>query len=89
MFARTALLTLTLFGQAPLQCQRARPASQEREETPPEALWMLAERFRQGGDVQARRRTLEFLVERYPSSRFAERARIMLVDGDVSGDAGP
>lgn len=76
MRAVLALAVSALLGGAPLQCagEPDEPALR-RYETPPEALWDLAERFSAAGDVAGRRRTLEFLVERYPSSRFAHRAR--------------
>ena len=64
---------------------------QAREETAGDALWALAERFRTEGDADARTRTLRFLVERYPSSRFAVEARHELGAGTTgaAGDAGP
>ncbi len=71
----SVLLVGALLAQAPLQCSREPDPELRREETPPEALYGLAERFRSRGDEAARRETLEFLVERYPSSRFAVRAR--------------
>jgi TolA-binding protein len=58
-----------------------------RYETPPEALYDLAERFQKEGDLPARRATLEYIVERYPNSRFAVMAKEELeratpADGD-------
>ncbi|MEZ4405742.1 MAG: hypothetical protein R3A52_04485 [Polyangiales bacterium] len=67
-----AALALML-ALAPLQCPSRRPPDLAREETPGEALWAL-ERFAAAGDVASQRETLRFLVERYPSSRFAPRA---------------
>lgn len=69
---------LALLAVAPLQCPSPPRPEQAREESPGEALWLLAERFGERGDAAARRSTLTFLVERYPSSRFAERARLAL-----------
>lgn len=65
----------SLLAQAPLQCARDEPAELRRYETPPEALHELAERFRAEGNEAARRETLEFLLERYPNSRYARQAR--------------
>jgi TolA-binding protein len=46
----------------------------------------LAEQFRAQGDEAARTRTLEYLIERYPSSREAERARLELgADREATG----
>jgi hypothetical protein len=75
---------LGLATLAPLQCPSTPPPERAREESPAEALWLLAERFTAQGDHAARRATLAFLVERYPSSRYAERARIAL-----TADAAP
>lgn len=62
---------------APLQCGTS-PRGPDFEDSPGQALWELSERFEAEGDEAARRRTLEHLIERYPSSRFAERARVAL-----------
>ncbi len=67
-----------MLALAPLQCSRPPAEHPEYEDSPAEALWDLSERFREAGDEAARRRTLEYLIERYPSSRFAERARVTL-----------
>ncbi len=74
---RAALLAVAL-ALAPLQCGGPPREHPEYEDSPAEALWDLSERFAQAGDDDARRRTLEYLIERYPSSRFAERARVTL-----------
>jgi hypothetical protein len=63
---------------APLQCGRPPSEHPYYEDSPAEALWDLSERFQADGDEAGRRRTLEYLIERYPSSRFAERARVTL-----------
>lgn len=74
---------------APLQCPSPRRPENAREESPGEALWALAERFAAEGDGAARRATLSFLVERYPASRFAMRARDALsTGGSEAGDGG-
>ena len=46
-----------------------------RSETPGEALYRLAAEFHRAGNERGRRSTLEFLVRRYPTSRWAVMAR--------------
>jgi TolA-binding protein len=75
-----AATLLAVLAAAPLQCPSRQTASSAREESPPEALWDLAERFAAQGDPRAARATLSYLNERYPSSRYAERARLALAD---------
>jgi hypothetical protein len=77
--ALRAIVGFAVFASlAPLQCPSTPRPERAREETPAEALWQLSERFGQQGDPGAQRATLTFLVERYPASRFAERARAAL-----------
>lgn len=83
--ARTLALLLASGAVAPLQCPARRPVELRHEESPEEALWLLSERFGSSQSVVARRATLEFLIERYPTSRYAERARIAL---ETQPDAG-
>ena len=78
-----ALATAVLAGSlglslAPFQCASDPDESLRQEETAPEALWNLAERFHAEHDDDARLRTLHYLVDHYPSSRFSERARLAL-----------
>ncbi|HVU02160.1 MAG TPA: hypothetical protein VHE30_10420 [Polyangiaceae bacterium] len=79
----SAILLLAAFSQAPLQCSHEEDPALRKYETPPEALYDLAERFKAKGETAAHRDTLRYLVERYPSSRFAVRAKEELgaVDG--------
>ena len=70
-----ALLCVSLSGFAPLQCGGESDEAMRHYETPAEALYGLASRFRAQGDGKAWRATLQYLVERYPSSRFAVRAK--------------
>ena len=65
---------LLLVLSAPFQCASDPDPNRRLEDTPSEALWRLAERFEASGDEDARRMTLEELVERYPGSREAARA---------------
>jgi TolA-binding protein len=73
-------IAIALVLAAPLQCGGAHP-DVPREETAPEALYGLAQRFHQRGEDQAYRETLGEVVERFPSSRWAERARVELDGG--------
>jgi hypothetical protein len=88
-----AALALAALALAPLQCAPRRgpgPGDATRdgaggaaaegagEDSAPEALWALAERLGADGATDARRRTLEYLVERYPSSRFSRKAALAL-----------
>lgn len=68
-------LVLALALSAPFQCASDPDPNRRLEDSPAEALWDLAERFESEGDTAARRTTLEQLVERYPSSSEAHRAR--------------
>ncbi len=72
------LLFVLLLALAPMQCGSPPGEHPEFEDNPAEALWDLSERFGADGDEDGQTRTLEYLVERYPSSRFAERARVAL-----------
>lgn len=68
-------LAVPLMGRAPLQCSSEPEPSQRPYETPAQALYGLAQRFREAGDDAAWRATLEHLVARYPNDRFARQAR--------------
>lgn len=77
------LLLLAVLG-APFQCPSEPDPASAREERPGEALYGLAQEFREAGDEDAWRRTLEHLVRRYPSSRFAVTAREDLADAGIA-----
>ncbi|WP_437663235.1 hypothetical protein [Sorangium sp. So ce1182] len=80
------LVLLAAVARAPYQCGASEVDPDRRiYEDPSEALYDLAERFKARGDRGAHADTLRFLVERYPSSRFAEMARR---DLEALGDAG-
>jgi hypothetical protein len=75
-FIGTGGLVCALFvSNAPLQCSGEPPPEARRYETPPDALYDLAGRFKKRGDARAYRETLQYLVEKYPNSRFAVRAK--------------
>lgn len=67
--------TTSLMATAPFQCGKEIDPGLRQEETAGDALWALSQTFADAGDRAAERRTLEFLVERYPSSRYASAAR--------------
>jgi len=81
------VLGLATLGQAPLQCGGEPDYSLRQHETPGEALYGLAEQFKAEGDEAAWRKTLERLIERYPNSRFAARAKLDLQK--AAGEPGP
>ena len=72
-----------LSSAAPLQCRGDPPPETRRYETPPDALYDLANRFKKQGDERAYRETLRYLAERYPNSRFA-----MLAKDELRADGG-
>ena len=83
---RTAIgasLLIGMLGSAPMQCKHDPDPSNRREDTAGDALWDLAEDFRAKGNEEGRKQTLRFLVEKYPSNRFAPAARAEL-DGTPS-----
>ncbi|MEZ4376122.1 MAG: tol-pal system YbgF family protein [Polyangiaceae bacterium] len=69
------LFAILLASSAPMQCASEPDFDERREETPGEALFGLAEQFKAQGNEKARRETLEYLIAKYPNSRFAEMAR--------------
>jgi outer membrane protein assembly factor BamD (BamD/ComL family) len=89
MIARVLAIALSL-SFAPLQCGHDPDPALRPDETPGDALWRLAHRFQDERDPVAARRTLEYLVERYPASRWAPAARDELSKPpfivDASGD---
>lgn len=54
------------------------------EETPGEALYGLAQDFQKAGDRGGWQRTLEYLIRRYPSSRFAVTAKQDLANAGLA-----
>ncbi|UJR81594.1 tetratricopeptide repeat protein [Sandaracinus amylolyticus] len=82
-----AVVLAASFAFAPLQCGSAPDPDRRREDSPAEALLGLAERFGEEGDDDARRTTLRHLIERYPDSREAERARMWLEQDEASTGA--
>jgi TolA-binding protein len=68
-------LCLLLGLYAPFQCGSSRDPDLRREDTAGDALWGLAEQFKKEGNQEGHKRTLRYLLERYPSHRFAQAAR--------------
>jgi TolA-binding protein len=81
---RGAALSLLLASAsfAPFQCASETDPNKRREEEPGEALYGLAEQFKAKGDQKARADTLRYIVKKYPTSRFAERARLDLGEAE-------
>jgi outer membrane protein assembly factor BamD (BamD/ComL family) len=78
-----------VFAVAPLQCPHDNDAAHCWDDAPGDGLWDLAQKFRDTHDDAAARRTLELLVERYPSSRFAPAAREQLAGVAEAGTPPP
>lgn len=74
---------------APFQCASDPDPDRAMEDSAPRALWDLSVRFEAEGNEQARRTTLEQLVERYPSSRYAQRAQVVLEDEPTTAEPTP
>lgn len=62
-------------GLAPLQCGKDPDPSLRMEDSAGDALWKLAEDFQAKGNPEARKETLRFLVDHYPSNRHVAAAR--------------
>ncbi len=69
---------------APYQCATSKE-QRPLEDTAPKALWLLSERFQKEGDSKARETTLHQIIEQYPGSRYASRARSELGIADPDG----
>jgi outer membrane protein assembly factor BamD (BamD/ComL family) len=89
MIARSLALAAVALALAPLQCPHQNDAAHCWDDAPGDGLWDLAQKFRADHDDAAARRTLEFLVERYPSSRYAPAAREELARSAEEGGAAP
>jgi len=72
--AAAASISLSLV-LAPFQCAHKPDPDLRREDTAGDALWALSENFRTQHNGEAQRATLAFLVEKYPSSRYAPAAK--------------
>jgi outer membrane protein assembly factor BamD (BamD/ComL family) len=68
---------------APYQCGSEADPALAMEETPAEALYQLAQELKGQGNEEGWRLTLERIVTRYPSSRFAATAKQDLADAGI------
>jgi hypothetical protein len=85
---RLVLVALAV-SVAPMQCKHEPDAAHCWDDAPGDGLWDLATRFHETHDDAAARRTLELLLARYPSSRWAPGARDELAERTTSrADAG-
>jgi TolA-binding protein len=69
-----ALLAAASFS-APLQCRSKPDPNLRYEDTAGDALWALGEKFEKENNDAAARETWLYLVEKYPSSRYAPAAK--------------
>lgn len=74
-FAASLAVALGSLATAPFQCGHGVDPGLRQEETAGDALWALAQRFADAGDRAAEKRTYQFIVEKYPSSRYAPAAQ--------------
>lgn len=87
---RVAAAAVLLSSVAPLQCGHTRDAELREDETPGDALWQLAQRFQREHDADGERQTLQYLVERYPASRWVAAARERLASlGPAAATSAP
>jgi hypothetical protein len=92
MLFRAAAMAAGLLATAPMQCGHTPDAELREDETPGDALWQLAQRFQAAHDFAGEKRTLQYLVERYPSSRWFGPAKDELAKlggADAPGTVGP
>jgi outer membrane protein assembly factor BamD (BamD/ComL family) len=87
VLAPLAAVASVAFAFAPLQCPHDTDPAHCWDDAPGDGLWDLAQKFHDQHDEAAARGTLQFLVERYPSSRYAPAAREQLGRGADGGPA--
>ena len=74
---------------APIQCGHETDPALRQDESPADALWDLAQKFQDAHDDAGSTRTLQYLLERYPASRWAPAARERLgASGSAPADGG-
>jgi hypothetical protein len=85
-----AAAAVAMMSLAPIQCGHTPDAELREDETPGDALWALAQRFKNAHDTAGERQTLQYLVERYPASRWVGPAKDELAQlgGGASGGGG-
>jgi hypothetical protein len=82
------LAGLALAGGAPMQCPTTDREPLATEPDAPEECYALAERLRERGDLDGWRTALEYVVEQFPDSRWAARARDDLEHGPRTPEPG-
>jgi len=89
VIALRAAVAVAMMSLAPIQCGHTPDAELREDETPGDALWALAQRFKNAHDTAGERQTLQYLVERYPASRWIGPAKDELAQlggaGSVTG----
>jgi outer membrane protein assembly factor BamD (BamD/ComL family) len=75
------------FAVAPVQCSHDPDPNQRMEEEPGQALYELAQKFHDEGNERSRVETLEYIVKRFPSSRYANMAKLDLEKAKPAGSA--
>jgi hypothetical protein len=83
-----SLASVSSFANAPIQCGHETDPALRKDESPGDALWDLAEKFHEAHDEAASEKTLAYLVDRYPSSRWAPAARERLGIAGAGADGG-
>ncbi len=87
-----SLASVASLLNAPIQCGHETDPALRTDESPGDALWDLAQKFREAHDDAAADKTLRYLVDRYPASRWSAAARAQLGSpgsaAPVTGDAG-
>lgn len=86
--ASSAVLLLAL-SVAPYQCAREPDPNRRIEDDPAEVVYKLADRFKTDGKAEARASTLKYLIERFPTSRYAKMARLELEEMGQTPPAPP
>lgn len=67
-------------GGAPMQCPSDDRPAMRTEADAAEELYVLAGRLRDRGDLAGWRTTIEYLIERFPDSRWAAAGRVDLAE---------
>ena len=72
-----ALIATITALRAPMQCGHGSDAGTP-EESAGDAIYDLSQQFQRSGNEDARKQTLRYLVEKYPSNRHAPAAKAEL-----------
>jgi len=88
-FGASGLVVLTLLLGAPTQCPAHRDTRRERVEPPGEAIYGAAQHLADEGHTRAHVATLRYIIERYPGTRWAARARADLESLNLDPSVAP